>query len=67
VSRQTQCDWTLGTTQLLQRLMPVLQDQLLQAPVIFTDDTTLALRAPKGQRRGKTITARVWTDISGGA
>jgi transposase len=67
VSRQTQCDWTMGTTQLLQRLMPVLQDQLLQAPVIFTDDTTLALRAPKGQRRGKTITARVWTYISGGA
>jgi hypothetical protein len=47
--------------------MPVLHEQLLQAPVIFTDDTTLALRAPRGQRHGKTITARVWTYIAGGA
>ncbi|HET9643218.1 MAG TPA: transposase [Burkholderiaceae bacterium] len=47
--------------------MPVLRGQLLQAPVIFTDDTTLALRAPRGQRCGKTITARIWTYISGGA
>jgi transposase len=67
VSRQTQCDWVLGSTGLLQRLMPVLHEQLLQAPVIFSDDTTLALRAPKGERRGKTITARVWTYLSGGA
>jgi hypothetical protein len=46
VPRQTQCDWALGTTELLQRLMPVLRDQLLLSPVIFSDDTTLALRAP---------------------
>jgi transposase len=65
--RQTQCDWALGSAELLQRLMPVLRRQLLQAPVIFTDDTTLAMRAPRGQRGGKTITARIWTYISGGA
>jgi len=67
LSRQTQCDWALGSMELLQRLMPVLREQLLQAPVIFSDDTTLALRAPRGERRGKTITARLWTYIAGGA
>lgn len=67
LSRQTQCDWVLGSAQLLQRLLPVLREQLLQAPVIFSDDTTLALRAPRGERRGKTITARMWTYIAGGA
>ena len=70
VPRQTQCDWALTTTELLQRLMPVLREQLLLSPVIFSDDTTLALRAPKGRfqgQRGKTITARLWAYVSGGA
>ena len=36
LSRQTQCDWILRTTELLQPLMPVLRERLLQAPVIFS-------------------------------
>lgn len=68
VPQQTQRDWDLGTRDLLQRLMPVLRKQLLLSPVIFSDDTTLALRAPKGRfqgQRGKTITARLWAYVSG--
>ena len=65
-SRQTLCDWTLGTTELLSPLMEPLRRHVLGSAVIFTDDTTLALKAPRGEARGKTITARLWVYIAGG-
>lgn len=66
VSRQTLCDWTLGTMELLSPLMPLLQRHVLGSAVIFTDDTTLALKAQRGDGRGKTITARLWVYLAGG-
>ena len=33
-------------------LMPVLRRYVLGSAVIFTDDTTLALKAERGERRG---------------
>lgn len=66
VPRQTLCDWTLGSAGLLMPLMPVLRRYVLRSAVIFTDDTTLALKAPAGERRGKTITARLWVYLAGG-
>lgn len=66
VSRQTLCDWTLGAAELLTPLMPVLKRHVLGSAVIFTDDTTLALKAERGERRGKTITARLWVYLAGG-
>lgn len=69
-SRQTLCDWTLGSAELLARLMPALKRHVLASAVIFTDDTTLALKAPRGKPgeppRGKTITARLWVYLAGG-
>ena len=61
LSRQTLCDWVLDASDLLAVLMPALQRHVLASPVIFTDDTTLALQAP-----GKTITARMWVYLAGG-
>jgi transposase len=66
VPRQTLCDWTLGSAELLMPLMPVLRRYILGSAVIFTDDTTLALKAPQGDHRGKTITARLWVYLAGG-
>jgi transposase len=66
VPRQTLCDWTLGSAELLMPLMPVLRRYVLGSAVIFTDDTTLALKAERGERRGKTITARLWVYLAGG-
>jgi transposase len=66
ISRQTLCDWTLGSTHLLMPLVPVLRRYVLGSAVIFTDDTTLALKARPGERRGKTITARLWVYLAGG-
>jgi len=66
VSRQTLCDWTLGAAQLLKPLMPVLKRHVLGSAVIFTDDTTLALKRPRGESEGKTITARLWVYLAGG-
>src|SRR5690606_12773100 len=60
VPRQTLCDWTLRSTQLLMPLMPLLKRHVLGSAVIFTDDTTLALKRPRGEGNGKTITARLW-------
>lgn len=57
IARQTLCDWTLASTELLARLMVPLREHVLAAPVIFTDDTTLPLIEPG---RGKTVTARLW-------
>lgn len=65
-SRQTLCDWTLGAAELLAPLMAPLKRHVLGSAVIFTDDTTLALKAPRGQARGKTITARLWVYLAGG-
>lgn len=69
-SRQTLCDWTLGSAELLAPLMAPLKRHVLASAVIFTDDTTLALKAPRevggGQPRGKTITARLWVYLAGG-
>ncbi len=65
-SRQTLCDWTLGSTELLCPLMEPLKRHVLGSAVIFTDDTTLALKAPRGDTRGKTITARLWVYLAGG-
>ena len=65
-SRQTLCDWTLGTAELLAPLMVPLKRHVLGSAVIFTDDTTLALKAPRGECRGKTITARLWVYLAGG-
>lgn len=65
-SRQTLCDWTLGTTELLAPLMVPLKRHVLGSAVIFTDDTTLALKAPPGESRGKTLTARLWVYLAGG-
>jgi hypothetical protein len=65
-SRQTLCDWTLGTAELLAPLMVPLKRHVLGSAVIFTDDTTLALKAPRGESRGKTITARLWVYLAGG-
>lgn len=64
--RQTLCDWTLGSCELLARLVPALKAHLLASPVIFTDDTTLALQAGRGAGTGKTITARLWCYLAGG-
>lgn len=66
VPRQTLCDWTLGSTELLMPLMPVLRRYVLGSAVIFTDDTTLALKAERGNGRGRTITARLWVYLAGG-
>lgn len=66
VSRQTLCDWALGTAQLLEPLMPVLRRYVLGSAVIFTDDTTLALKSPRGDGRNKTVTARLWVYLAGG-
>lgn len=68
-SRQTLCDWTLGTAELLAPLMVPLKRHVLGSAVIFTDDTTLALKAPRdkpgGESRGKTP-ARLWVYLAGG-
>ena len=66
VSRQTLCDWTLGTAELLAPLMAPLKRHLLGSAVIFTDDTTLALKTAAGNSPGKTLTARLWVYLSGG-
>lgn len=66
VARQTLCDWTLGAAELLMPLMPVLRRYVLGSAVIFTDDTTLALKAERGHSRGRTITARLWVYLAGG-
>lgn len=63
LARQTLCDWTLGSTELLARLMVPLREHVLVSPVIFTDDTTLQLVEPG---RGKTVTARLWAYLAGG-
>ena len=47
-------------------LMPVLKRYVLGSAVIFTDDTTLALKKPNGQSNGKTTTARLWVYLAGG-
>jgi transposase len=61
IARQTLCDWVLDGAELLSVLMPALHRHVLASPVIFTDDTTLALQAP-----GKTVTARMWAYLAGG-
>lgn len=66
VPRQTLCDWALGSAELLMPLMPVLKRYVLGSAVIFTDDTTLALKARRGEGNGKTITARLWVYLAGG-
>ena len=65
-SRQTLCDWTLGAAELLAPLMVPLKRHVLGSAVIFTDDTTLALKAPRGEPRGRTLTARLWVYLAGG-
>lgn len=64
VSRQTLCDWALGAAERLAPLMAPLRRHLLASPVIFTDDTTLALKTP--ERRHRTVTARLWVYLAGG-
>lgn len=66
LSRQTLCDWTLGAAELLAPLMVPLKRHILGSAVIFTDDTTLKLKAERGQSAGKTITARLWVYLAGG-
>lgn len=66
VSRQTLCDWTLGAAELLAPLMAPLKRHVLGSAVIFTDDTTLQMKAPPGACPGKTITARLWVYLAGG-
>lgn len=71
VSRQTLCDWTLGTAELLAPLMAPLKRHVLGSAVIFTDDTTLALKTSAAASvstplRGKTRTARLWVYLCGG-
>jgi hypothetical protein len=53
----------------LNPLVQALAEYVRSAPVIFSDDTTLALQQPrvKGQpRRGRTVTARLWAYLAGG-
>ena len=59
VSRQTLCDWALPSAELLRPLMAPLHQHVLACPVIFADDTKLALHPGHGSGRGKTITARL--------
>lgn len=66
LSRQTLCDWTLGAAELLAPLMAPLKRHILGSAVIFTDDTTLKLKAERGQSNGRTITARLWVYLAGG-
>jgi len=66
ISRQTLCDWTLGAAELLAPLMAPLRRHVLGSAVISTDDTTLALKPPRGDSRGCTITARLWVYLAGG-
>jgi transposase len=69
LSRQTLCDWVLACAHKLKPLAQALAEYVRSAPVIFSDDTTLALQQPrvKGQpRRGRTVTARLWTYLAGG-
>jgi transposase len=63
ISRQTLCDWTLNSAELLTVLMPPLVQHVRSGPVIFTDDTTLPLLE---RGRGKSITARLWVYVAGG-
>jgi hypothetical protein len=48
----------LDSTELLAVLMPALQRHVLSSPVIFTDDTTLALQAPA--RRSPPACGSIW-------
>lgn len=69
LSRQTLCDWVLACAHKLNPLVQALAEYVRSAPVIFSDDTTLALQQPrvKGQpRRGRTVTARLWAYLAGG-
>lgn len=63
ISRQTLCGWTLGSTELLGVLLPILKGHVLGAPVIFGDDTPLEVLEPG---RGTTRTARLWAYVSAG-
>ena len=63
LSKTTLCDWTLGSAELLDRLIAPLTAHVLGAAVVGADDTTLPL-AESG--RGKTRTARLWA-YRGGA
>lgn len=67
ISRQTLCDWVLASAELLRPLMAPLHQHVLSCPVIFADDTKLALHPGRGSGRGKTITARLWAYLGGGA
>jgi transposase len=67
LSRQTLCDWALASAELLRPLMAPLHQHVLSCPVIFADDTKLALHPGRGSHRGKTIAARLWAYVAGGA
>jgi len=64
LSKQTLCDWKLGSAEKLALLMPVLKQHVLGAPVLFADDTILKL-LEKGRPTART--ARLWTYVSDGA
>ena len=63
LSKTTLCDWTLGSAELLDRLIAPLTAHVLRDAVVGADDTTLPLADPG---RGKTRTARLWAYRGGG-
>ena len=57
--RSTQCDWLMACAKLLKPLVAAMQQELLQSPQVFTDDTILPLQNDiKG--RDRTIQSRLW-------
>lgn len=65
IARSTLCDWVRGAADLLAPLYALQKQRVLQADVLWTDDTSVRLLdrdAPGGSRKG-----RFWTYIADGA
>ena len=65
LSRQTLCDWVMAACELLGALREPLHQHILQAPVVFGDDTTIRLLSD--EVKGKSVTARLWAYVSAGS
>ena len=63
LSRQTLCDWVLACAHKLNPLVQALAEYVRSAPVIFSDDTTLALQQPPGKGPAAARTHRHGTAV----
>ena len=64
IARTTLCEWTLGAAELFEVLIAPLTEQVLGAPRLHCDDTTVPLAEPG---RGKTKIARLWGYLGAGS